>query len=43
MVEGIGRAVATEGALFYMSNADRADMVLAMKEWIAREEAKHGR
>jgi len=28
------------GALFYMSSAQRADIVATMKEWIAREEAK---
>jgi len=43
--DGMGFAVflfdfGPDGALFYMSSAERQDIVAMMKEWIAREEAK---
>lgn len=46
--DGMGFAVfmfdfGPDGAMFYMSSAERADVVLALKEWIAREEAKGAR
>lgn len=31
-----------EGQLMYISNADRADIVKAMKEWIAKTETTFG-
>lgn len=46
--DGMGFAVflfdfGSNGALFYMSSAERRDVVSLLKEWIAREEAKERR
>lgn len=46
--EGMGFAVflfdfGPKGALFYLSSAERRDVVSVLKEWIAREEAKERR
>ena len=43
--DGMGFAVflfdfGPKGAMFYLSSADRRDVVSLLKEWIAREEAK---
>ena len=45
--EGFGFALLTfefnkEGQLMYISNADRLDIVRAMKEWIEKTESTYG-
>jgi len=29
-----------DGGIFYISNAERADMILAVKEWLKKQEAQ---